>query len=275
MHNRTVLELGAGAGLPGLVSGILGAEKVVISDYPDPELIENLEYNIRECALLSQNVPSFGSQASGREPVIAQGFIWGSDTASLLYHINYDNEETASSTIASPQQLKRLSRGRARPRLFDTLILSDLLFNHSCHKQLMRSMFDLLEYTKDARVLIFFTPHRPWLMERDMQFVASLRKEDKLWVKPCVSSPWFLTRGVFEEDEGKDLSSFRHIQEGEDTEKGHSDSIRGDPYTNESDHGRQREVNMDETWNHWARQDVDVRCGVWGWEVGWSQHVLA
>jgi len=44
--------LGAGAGLPGLVCGILGARKVVITDYPDEELVENLKFNINNCELL-------------------------------------------------------------------------------------------------------------------------------------------------------------------------------------------------------------------------------
>jgi nicotinamide N-methyltransferase len=49
---RNVLELGAGAGLPSLVSAINGARKVIVTDYPDPDLIENLKHNIRHCSLL-------------------------------------------------------------------------------------------------------------------------------------------------------------------------------------------------------------------------------
>lgn len=40
-----VLELGAGGGLPGIVSAQIGAEMVVLTDYPDRELIDNLTYN--------------------------------------------------------------------------------------------------------------------------------------------------------------------------------------------------------------------------------------
>jgi nicotinamide N-methyltransferase len=49
VNNKTVLELGAGAGLPSLVCALNGAARVVITDYPDADLIENLRYNIDHC----------------------------------------------------------------------------------------------------------------------------------------------------------------------------------------------------------------------------------
>lgn len=44
-----MLELGAGAGLPGIVSAIKGASTVVVTDYPDPDLIENIAHNVDTC----------------------------------------------------------------------------------------------------------------------------------------------------------------------------------------------------------------------------------
>ena len=43
------MEFGAGAGLPGLVSAILGAKAVCVTDYPDAELVQNLESNVVGC----------------------------------------------------------------------------------------------------------------------------------------------------------------------------------------------------------------------------------
>jgi predicted nicotinamide N-methyase len=48
-----VLELGAGAGLPSIVCALSGAKQVVVTDYPDAELVENLQYNIAHCDGLS------------------------------------------------------------------------------------------------------------------------------------------------------------------------------------------------------------------------------
>jgi nicotinamide N-methyltransferase len=46
VHGKNVLELGAGAGLPSIVSALNGAETVVVTDYPDADLVDNLRYNI-------------------------------------------------------------------------------------------------------------------------------------------------------------------------------------------------------------------------------------
>lgn len=50
-----MLELGAGGGLPSLVCALGGAAHVVVTDYPDTDLIENLRYNITHCGPLPQN----------------------------------------------------------------------------------------------------------------------------------------------------------------------------------------------------------------------------
>lgn len=54
VKGKTVLELGAGAGLPSLVCALNGASQTVVTDYPDAELIDNLRYNIDHCNLLSK-----------------------------------------------------------------------------------------------------------------------------------------------------------------------------------------------------------------------------
>ena len=47
-----MLELGAGSGLPSLVCAINDAEQVVVTDYPDTDLVENLRYNVSHCTFL-------------------------------------------------------------------------------------------------------------------------------------------------------------------------------------------------------------------------------
>lgn len=47
-----MLELGAGAGLPSIVCALSGAKEVVVTDYPDADLVENLRYNIDHCDAL-------------------------------------------------------------------------------------------------------------------------------------------------------------------------------------------------------------------------------
>ncbi|KAJ7180547.1 hypothetical protein C8R46DRAFT_1069808 [Mycena filopes] len=71
--DRCVLELGAGGGLPGLVAALNGAKRVLLTDYPDAELIANLEHNVEE-----------NTSASMRDRVAVKGYIWGQPVQPLL-----------------------------------------------------------------------------------------------------------------------------------------------------------------------------------------------
>ncbi|KAF9045666.1 hypothetical protein BDZ89DRAFT_1007885 [Hymenopellis radicata] len=65
-----VLELGAGAGLPGItIAQTYPHVQVVISDYPDPELIKTLSDNVLK------NIPHGNAHAVA--------YAWGSDTLPL------------------------------------------------------------------------------------------------------------------------------------------------------------------------------------------------
>ena len=59
VEGKAILELGAGAGLPSLVCALNGAATVVTTDYPDPDLVENLKHNIQHCKPLTENQTIF------------------------------------------------------------------------------------------------------------------------------------------------------------------------------------------------------------------------
>jgi hypothetical protein len=46
VRGEDVLEVGAGTGLSGIVSCLRGAKRVVVSDYPAPEVLRNIKANI-------------------------------------------------------------------------------------------------------------------------------------------------------------------------------------------------------------------------------------
>lgn len=50
------------------------------------------------------------------------------------------------------------------------MILADLLFNHSEHSKLAWSIQHTLKRSSTSRALVFFTPYRPWLLQRDLAF---------------------------------------------------------------------------------------------------------
>ncbi|KAF9359618.1 nicotinamide n-methyltransferase [Mortierella sp. AD094] len=145
-NNKNVLELGAGAALPSFVAAINGASKVVITDYPDNDLISNIQFNAE------QVVP----QLTQDGVVIVQGYLWGSNTRPLLAHLN----PSASASVSETPEPRKL---------YDTIILSDLLFNHSQHRAMLKTCKETLK-PGTGRVFVFFTHHRPWLADADNKF---------------------------------------------------------------------------------------------------------
>jgi nicotinamide N-methyltransferase len=166
LKDKTVLELGAGAGLPSLIAALNGAAHVVVTDYPDHDLVANLQKNIDSCDVL----PS-------PRNISAAGFLWGADVSSLV-------EQLPS---------KRLAHG------FDLLILADLLFNHSEHHKLVRSVQDALTRSPSAQALVFFTPYRPWLFQKDLAFF-DLAREGGFVVEKILEKT--MDKVMFEEDPG-------------------------------------------------------------------------
>ena len=73
VHKQSVLELGAGAGLPGILSILEGAKNVVLSDYNSPEVLNNLERNVKE------NIPD-----SLKHAIKVEGHTWGEYDCSIL-----------------------------------------------------------------------------------------------------------------------------------------------------------------------------------------------
>ncbi|KAK6513341.1 nicotinamide n-methyltransferase [Arthrobotrys megalospora] len=148
IFEKSTLEFGAGAGLPSLVCAALGAKTVVITDYPDPDLIQNIEYNKLHSLSSSSSSSSEQSPESKKLPlkdsttIHCTGYIWGNPADHLL---------------------------KISPKGYDLAILSDLLFNHSQHDALLQSL-QLTLSKPDGVALVFFTPHRPWLYQEDLNF---------------------------------------------------------------------------------------------------------
>ncbi|KIJ67324.1 hypothetical protein HYDPIDRAFT_84429 [Hydnomerulius pinastri MD-312] len=159
-RDKFVLELGAGGGLPGIIAAQSGASKVVLTDYPDAALIENLVHNVQQNLTNEQKIK-----------VTTQGYIWGQPVDNLLATLPLDRD---------PQ------------RGFDLIILSDLIFNHSQHDALLKSCELCLtplpgtstEESPQSEpapcVLVFYTHHRPHLAHRDLEFFTKAR--DRRWI---------------------------------------------------------------------------------------------
>jgi nicotinamide N-methyltransferase len=162
-----VLELGAGAGLPSLICAARGARQVVVTDYPDTNLIQNLQYNIDHCDMIPSQVS-----------IVATGYLWGNDAGKLI------------SLLAEP------ANG------FDLLILADVIFNHSEHQKLINTVKATLKVGSNAKALVFFTPYRPWLLEKDLAFF-DLARSNGFVVQKIMETT--MDKVMFEDDPGDEM----------------------------------------------------------------------
>ncbi|PTB56040.1 hypothetical protein M431DRAFT_114615 [Trichoderma harzianum CBS 226.95] len=178
VRGKTVLELGAASGLPSLVAGILGAKKVVMTDFPDPDLVMNMQKNIDEC---DETTEPKGHIAKA---IDAAGFVWGGDPVPLIARLSSD--EDSSSAAAAEKR-------------FDVLILADLLFRHSEHGALVKTIRETMKVSRDSAAYVFFTSYRPWKKDLDMGFF-DVAREAGFEVEQVLEKK--LEKPLFENDPG-------------------------------------------------------------------------
>lgn len=195
MENRTVLELGAGAGLPSLTAALHKARQVVVTDYPDAELIENLRHNISANISPSSTSSSSPSNGSYKRNITAQGYVWGGPIEPLTAHLS--NAKTSLDGAAAGDEKPGTEE---KAQKFDLLILADLLFNHSEHSKLLNTVQRTLKRSADAQALVFFTPYRPWLLEKDLAFFELARESGDFVVEKILEHE--MEKVMFEEDRG-------------------------------------------------------------------------
>ncbi|KAL4809932.1 hypothetical protein BDV18DRAFT_129901 [Aspergillus unguis] len=137
---KDVLEIGAAAGVPSIVSAIKGARTTVMTDYPDPDLVDNMLQNAEASAPLIPTDPPSSLHVIG--------YKWGSDVKPLLDYIPEDS----------------------RDKGFDVLIMADVVYSHREHGNLVKTMQETLKKEKDAVALVIFTPYEPWLLPQTERF---------------------------------------------------------------------------------------------------------
>lgn len=132
----------------------------------------------------------------GGAKVAVEGFKWGDDPDVLLRHIRSEPKRNAEQ---APEH---------GDKKFDTVLMADLLFNHTCHKELLHTLTHTLakpsSASKDSArppptALVFFTPYRPWLLDADLAFF-DLCREAGLSVELLLEEK--MEKVMFENDRG-------------------------------------------------------------------------
>ena len=176
MADETVLELGAGAGLPGILATLEGAELVVLSDYDSPSLLANLMSNVEA------NIP----KAMWRK-VKVQGYIWGHDSAVITQYIQHASHSTDY---------------RYRPT-FSRILVADCFWISDQHGPLVATLSQLLDRSASARVYVVAGFHTGRSTLANFFYLAELHglvpDEDKIEEKNIINNstrPWADDRGI-------------------------------------------------------------------------------
>ncbi|KAG7093642.1 hypothetical protein E1B28_007305 [Marasmius oreades] len=166
-----LLELGAGAGLPGIVIAKTHQRlRVTISDYPDQQLIETL------CENISRNA------VEGNCKAIA--YAWGSESNSLCDDGTHPQEPT---------------------RLFDMIIAADTVWNPDLHCVFIDSLKMLLKRTEGACIHLVAGLHTGrYTLQSFIRAVAQaglvVESAIERELNGCSSRPWNVKKAE-EEDE--------------------------------------------------------------------------
>jgi nicotinamide N-methyltransferase len=106
--------------------------------------------------------------------IIAQGFLWGAAFEQLTSHLPVGDRSG-----------------------FHVLVLADVVFNHSEHAKLVQSIKDTLR--QDGTAFVWFSPYRPWLLEKDLAFFP-LAEANGLVVEKMFEK--VMAKPLFENDPG-------------------------------------------------------------------------
>lgn len=203
VSGKTCLELGAGAGLPGIMAILKGAKRVVISDYGH-DLDLSLIYPI------DVNINMIRDRMGADQEAYAVGYIWGYPIEVLCDVKNYYQRSemvdtfTYTSYLQSKKSLRiqyELSPNPGGIEKFDVIILADLIFNRSEHSKLLWTVKNCLKI--DGICWVSYSHHDPQKSSLDLNFFE-LAKQDPFNLKVSYVGKEIRQTYPFREEDGMD-----------------------------------------------------------------------
>lgn len=116
----------------------------MLTDYPDPDLVSNMQYN---ADLSASAIPA---RDDGLRRLHVDGYKWGSDVGKLRAYLP--------------------PAADGSPGLFDVLIMADVVYSHREHPNLIKTMQETMKKSPESVALVIFTPYQPWLLPKTEQF---------------------------------------------------------------------------------------------------------
>ncbi|RNF22240.1 putative RAB GDP dissociation inhibitor alpha [Trypanosoma conorhini] len=174
VRGKAVLELGAGLGVPSLAAFRNGARCVVVTDYPDPDLLEILDMNVQaNCTadLLDADAAAFlvreaerlklaRAPDAGDERALSEAERQGAlRTRCVVEPLLWGKEEHIRKVLS-------YTGGGG----FEVVLLSDILFNHVCNDDLADTLVRVLQRSRHAAAYCVFSHHRAHKQVEDLEF---------------------------------------------------------------------------------------------------------
>ncbi|KAK1770679.1 nicotinamide N-methyltransferase [Phialemonium atrogriseum] len=177
----SVLELGAGTALPSQLCALLGASRVVVTDYPSPPVLANLRANV-ERNVRPENSPL--GRAATPPPVAVVGHGWG-DLSDLVVGVG-DGDGGGGGVGGG----------------FDRVLVADCLWMPWQHDGLRRSVAGFLGRGPRARAWVVAGLHtgreamRGFFGEEELRLVGL--EVEWIWERDCdgLEREWAWDRGV-------------------------------------------------------------------------------
>ncbi|KAH7486060.1 hypothetical protein IWW34DRAFT_712813 [Fusarium oxysporum f. sp. albedinis] len=154
------LELGAGTALPSIMGGLLGAKRVVVTDYPAEPVLKTLSTNVARN--IQPSLSPAGAETTPFSAVSVQGHSWG------------ELEDPFSASAAHS---------------FDRVIAADCLWMPWQHENLHRSIAHFLKQTPEARCWVVAGFHTGRTKMSGFYDAAALQKVglevERIWERDC------------------------------------------------------------------------------------------
>ncbi|KAK4227060.1 hypothetical protein QBC38DRAFT_478565 [Podospora fimiseda] len=165
------IELGAGTALPSVMGGLLGAEKVVVTDYPTTPVIKTLRENVNSLIQEKNSV----SGRYGIKEIKVDGHAWGEFDTELAKEFG---------------------------KKFDRVYVADCLWMPWQHENLRRSIEWFMKEGDESRAWVVAGFHTgrekmaPFFDEERLRDVGL--EVERIWERDCdgIDREWVVDRGV-------------------------------------------------------------------------------
>ncbi|CAG9571454.1 conserved hypothetical protein [Leishmania major strain Friedlin] len=171
VRGKSVIELGAGLGVPTLAAYKNGARLCVMTDYPDTDLLDILTLNSEtNCAPGDMDADVKREMEEQARQQLANGGDLDSVSADELEAAMRTRCYVEPLLWGKKEDIAKVMQYTTGCAGYDIVILSDIIFNHVCNDDLADTLAMLLAKNPHAAGYCVFSHHRAYKQLHDFEF---------------------------------------------------------------------------------------------------------